>query len=113
MSEQKISTEKLEEEIRDGKTVKQIAHRYGYGYPSRPLNQRIRDLGYSRLSKFNFYSSGGANVSITGKTMDEALDKCGIERESHEDNVFYTADVSDAGEIVLTPKENGLMKNDE
>lgn len=60
MSEQKITDEQLKEEIRKGKTEKEIAYDNGYGYPSSALNRRLQNLGYTKNSKLTQQGAGGA-----------------------------------------------------
>ena len=48
LTKEKITQDQLQEELQSGKTVQEIAHKYGYGHPSRSLNDKLRELGYSK-----------------------------------------------------------------
>lgn len=109
MSKPNITQEKLDEEIQNGKSYKEIAHEYGYGYPSRQLSEKIWKLGYKKRNKMSFYESGGANVSIKNDDVLEACKAHGIDPDTQE--VFYETDVTD-GKIEIVPKERKLVKQE-
>jgi len=97
MTNEKITDKQLVKELENGKTYKEIAHEYGYGYPSRALSQKIRGNGYRKNNKASFYESGGVNLSIEPDKVEKALEVKGIDREKGP--VYFSTEVSDDGDI--------------
>ena len=74
MSKPKITQDKLKEELEKGKTYKQIAYNYGYGYPSRALSEKMREIGYRKLETLNQRDKyGGTQLYVNGDLIDEAI----------------------------------------
>lgn len=99
MTEKKITDEQLKQEIRKGKTEKEIAHDNGYGYPSGRLNQRIRELGYEKNQKLTLQSNGGATFYLSDDTMKKLAEDKDIDLQDT-DKVFFEK----------TFKDNGVME---
>jgi hypothetical protein len=79
--DKKISDEELENQIRQGKEMKQIAYDFGYGYPSRTLSERAKDLGYRNNHRFTIQDWGGATISLDSDTIEQASKLSGVEPE--------------------------------
>lgn len=93
--DKKINDEQLEEEIRKGKTQKQIAHKHGYGYPSETLSKRVNELGFERNQKFSIRDSGATQVYLTSDIIDRFIELSGVEREN---DIFYSHHVVEDSE---------------
>ena len=86
MSKAKISNEQLKEEINQGKTYKEIAHEYGFGYPSRPLSRKMWDIGFSKNRELpGVDENGGFPLYVNPKQLEMAKEQKGLEDVDNED----------------------------
>jgi len=103
--QKKISDEQLEKELKENnKTEKEIAYEYGYGYPSRTLHERIRDLGFNARQSVNFQESGGLLLYLNPGVR-ESLEI--------EEPAFFQIENAEDGEVTLTFHGQKWRKEDE
>jgi len=100
MTDKKISDEKLLQEIRKGKTEKEIAYDNGYAYPSNALNKRIRNLGYTSNQKVNVKDSGAGQFYLGSDFLETAAGQKGFS-VLEEDKVFFQVEKVSDGKITL------------
>lgn len=96
----KITQEKLKQELENGKTQKEIAHEYGYGYPSRVLSDKIRELGFEMNQTLSLNEHGGAQFYTGKDIVQESLEKRGLKNK---DERFFKTDVREDGVIEIIP----------
>lgn len=103
MTEKKITDKKLKQEIKEGKTEKEIAYDNGYGYPNGRLNQRIRNLGFEKNQKLTIQSSGGAQFYFSSDTIKGMAEEKGIDLQSVDKLFFRVRKIGDGRrELVIT-----------
>ena len=70
MKNETITDKQLKQELLENQaTKKEIAYRYGYGWPSKKLNQRIRDLDIQKRRKISEHSTGGGLIHVSENTL--------------------------------------------
>lgn len=121
-NEKKITDEELKHQIEQGKTFKQIAYDFGYGYPTQTLSERARELGYRSNSRFTLQSWGGATISLDSGTLERAMQLSGVESftEDGKRKMFkHNQVVEDTdsfelqeGDIVLRLSENAWRREE-
>ena len=84
----KITDEELKQEIKKGKTEKEIAYDNGYGYPSSTLNQHIHELGFTSNQKITLKDNCAGQFYLGSEPMGKMADQKGIEL-TEEDKVFF------------------------
>lgn len=97
----KITQDQLKKELENGKTQKEIAHEYGYGYPSRVLSDKIRDLGFEMNQTLSLNEHGGAQFYVGSDIVEEALKKRNL--EDKEERFFRTNVRESDGVIEIVP----------
>lgn len=102
----KITQDKLEEELKNGKTQKQIAHEYGYGHPSRVLADKIRELGYDVRQRLN---QNGNDYYIPPSTVEKAIEKAGLDPEQ---TIYFESGITDNGVIQVRPTKQKWRKEE-
>jgi len=111
--EQKITDEQLKQEIENGKTMRQIAHEYGFGYPSSSLSHRVEEVGYAKNKVAKIRSDGGVNIYLPPKTVEQSLENNGnskVLKDGDEAFAYQVLRVTGDGCIVLKP-EDGVWRN--
>lgn len=97
--EPKITDKELENELKAGKTQKQIAHEYGYGHPSRRLKDRIWELGFETRQKLN---ENGNDYYVPPSTVEKAIEKAGLNKD---ETVYFESNITEDGTIEIKPTE--------
>ena len=105
----KITQEKLEQELEKGKTQAEIAQEYGYGHPSRALEDKIRDLGYKCNQKMSLGKWGGFQAYVNSEVTSESLEKAGLKDVEKR---FFKSDVKEDGTIEIIPTDKKWGKED-
>lgn len=106
--DRKISDEELEKQIRQGKEMKQIAYDFGYGYPSKTLSERVKDLGYRNNHRFTIQDWGGATISLDSNTIEQASELSGVEPQEVDDK----QKLYKSNRVVLEPESFELREGD-
>lgn len=93
--DKKITDKQLKKEIKNNQSLKKIASRYGYSFPSQTLRDRAEKLGYRKNYIAKVRKQGGANVYIPRKV----LEKADVEFVEKEDSkaIAYSFHNSDEG----------------
>lgn len=105
-NDKKITDEQLEEEIRKGRTQKEIAYDHGFGYPSATLSHRAEKLGYKKNRVSKIRSDGGVNVYINKSFVSEMLDKADeslVDKNGDDALAYEFVRVSNDGCLILKP----------
>jgi len=109
MTDKKISDDQLLQEIKKGKTEKEIAYSNGYGYPSNALNRRIRKLGFTSNQKITVKDSCAGQFYLGSEPMLKAADQKDIDLQET-DKVFFQVEEIVDGRIVLEMTTNSFRK---
>ena len=111
MSKQpKITKDELKKELEKGRSYKGIAYEYGYGYPSRVLDDKFRELGYSKNKSLNKRDEyGGTTVYLGGEVIESAIEQAGLEDKN---NICIT-EKAENGKIVIDLTEREWSKKQE
>lgn len=102
----KITDEQLKKELKNGKTYKQVCHEYGYGYPSRKLEQRMRNLGYRKNSNTSVDNYNGMKPYVPSSKLEKAVKiNKGVGKDQDSYNYFWKVTSEGNLELVLTEYE--------
>jgi len=112
MTDKKISDDQLLQEIKEGKTEKEIAYSNDYVYPSNALNKRIKELGFTGNQKITVKDSGAGQFYLGSEPMLKAADQKGIDLQET-DKVFFQVEEIVNGRIVLEMTTDSFRKVDE
>jgi len=113
--EPKITQEQLKKQLENGKSYKQIAHEKGYGYPSRRLSDKVRDLGYKKNQSLSIRKGsgndycGGSNFYVAPSVLQDSLEKKGLEES---DNLFFKSWTNEKGNIEIEPTKEMWRKEE-
>ena len=97
-----ITLDELQQELENGKTVKQIKEENPDGFAYKTLGNKARELGFSKNQSSKIRKGhGGINIYIGQDKVQEALQKSGLEYEKGKD-FYYTATVTGDGGIKVS-----------
>jgi len=111
MSKQpKITKDELKQELKSGKQMKEIAHEYGYGHPSRALSDKARELGYRKNYNLTARSDrGGYNIYLNNDPVKTILEARNLLDRS---DVYYFTRVTERNTIELIPTDKLWRKQE-
>ena len=99
-----ITEEQLKKELKQNKTIREVAREYGYSTDSNALSKKKGKLDLKKNYSLSARNDGyGFDLFIKGKKIREALERKGL---LDADEVFYSYEITKKGNILIKPTES-------